>query len=57
MVKKFDLGNGHKITVEKANRGIEDDYKIIFFEDGRKLSDEYGNKEYIEWQYGIKELF
>lgn len=52
-MKKFYLGNGHTITVEKANRGIEDDYKITFFEDSKKLGDEYGNKEYIEWQYDV----
>lgn len=52
-MKTFDLGNRHTITVEKANRGIGDDYKITFFEDGRKLSDEYGNKEYIEFMYNV----
>lgn len=52
-MKKFDLGNGHTITVEKANRGIEDDYKITFFEDNRYLSYEYGDREYIEWMYDV----
>ena len=52
-MKTFDLGNGHTITVENANRGREDDYKITFYEDGRKLSDKYGNKEYIEWFYDV----
>ena len=52
-MKKFILTNSHSITVEKANRGIEDDYKITFFEDDRKLSEEYGNKDYIEWQYDV----
>ena len=50
---KFELGNGHTITVEKANRGIEDDYKITFFEDGRKLFEEYANKDCIEWEYDV----
>ena len=49
----FELENGHSITVEKANRGYEDDYKITFFEDGRKLFEEYGNKDYIEYEYGV----
>lgn len=52
-MREFNLGNGHTITVEKANRGIEDDYLITFYEDGRKLSDKYGNKEYIEWEYDV----
>ena len=25
-MKIFNLGNGHTLEVEKANRGIEDDY-------------------------------
>ena len=52
-MKKYNLGNGHTITVENGNRGYEDDYKISFYEDGRLLSVEYGNKEYIEWEYDI----
>ena len=50
---KFELENGHSITVEKANRGIEDDYKVTFFEDGRKLFEEYANKDCIEWEYDV----
>jgi hypothetical protein len=53
MEKVFNLGNGHAIKVENANRGTEDDYKIIFFEDGRKLDEEYGTREYIEYNYGV----
>ena len=52
-MKTFELGNGHTITIEDANRGIIDDYKITFFEDGRKLFEEFGNKDYIEWEYEI----
>lgn len=52
-MKNFDLGNGHTIIVEKANRGIEDDYKVTFFEGGRKLSDEYATKDCIEWLYDV----
>ena len=29
-MKIFNLGNGHTLEVEKANRGIEDDYKVTF---------------------------
>lgn len=52
-MKKFDLGNGHTITVESANRGIPDDYKITFFEDNQKLFNEYGNADYITEFYGV----
>lgn len=50
---KYNLGNGHTITVENGNRNIADDYKITFYENGRKLFEEYGNKDYIEWEYDI----
>lgn len=53
-MKKFNLGNGHIITIEIANRGIEDDYKITFYEDGRKLFEEFGNADYIEFEYGVE---
>ena len=36
-MKIFNLGNGHTLEVEKANRGIEDDYKVTFKEDGKAL--------------------
>ena len=52
-MKNFELGNGHTITIEYANRGIVDDYKITFFEDGRKLFEELSNKNYIERKYYI----
>lgn len=53
-MKTFYLGCGHTLTVEDGNRGYEDDYKITFYEDGRKLTSEYGNKEYIKWYYGVE---
>lgn len=53
-MKTFELGKYHSITVEKANRGIDNDYKITFFENGRILIVEYGNAEYIEFEYGVK---
>ena len=52
-MKTFNLGNGHTLTVEKANRGLEDDYKVTFFEDGMKLITEYYNRECLEWEYDI----
>ena len=36
-MKIFNLGNGHTLEVQKANRGIEDDYKVTFKEDGKAL--------------------
>lgn len=53
-MREYKLSNGHSVKIEKANRGIADDYKIIFCEDGRKLFEEYGNRDYIEWQYEIE---
>jgi hypothetical protein len=53
-MKTFYLGVGHTIIVEEGNRGYEDDYKITFYEDGRKLTSEYGNKEYIKDYYGVE---
>ncbi len=52
-MKKFELGNGHEISIEKANRGLEDDYKIVYYEDGRKIFEEYGNADYISYEYEI----
>ena len=52
-MKKFDLGNGHTLIVEEANRGIENDYKVTFLEDGRKLDTEYWNKDALECYYDI----
>lgn len=44
MEKVFNLENGHAIKVENADREIENDYKITFFEDGKKLDEELCNK-------------
>lgn len=52
-MKTYELGNGHTVEIEKANRGIEDDYKVIFKEDGRKLIEEYASKDAIEYMYDI----
>lgn len=50
---KYTLEHGHTVTIEEANRGIDDDYLISFYEDGRLLFKEYGSAEYIEDQYDI----
>ena len=53
-MRTFDLGNGHTITIENGNRGLEDDYRITFYEDGKPLGpSEYGTKDYIEYEYDI----
>ena len=53
-MKKLDLGNGHTLVIETANRGLQDDYKITFLEDNKKLFEEYGTQEYIEYEYEVK---
>ena len=50
----FNLGNGHTLEVEKANRGIEYDYKVTFKEDGKALFGfEYYSKDALEFEYDI----
>jgi|GEM_PF-3707818 len=53
-MKNFDIGNGHTITVEPAQRGIPDDFKVSFYEDGRLLFSEFGNLDYICYQYDVQ---
>jgi hypothetical protein len=52
-MKRFDLGNGHTLEVEKVMRGNYESYKATFFEDGRKLNHEYYSKDALEWEYDI----
>ena len=52
-MKEFIINAIAKIVVELANRGIDDDYKISYFENGRYLMSEYGNKDYIMEEYGV----
>ena len=53
-MKIFNLGNGHTLEVEKANRGIEGDYKVTFKEDGKALFGcEYYSKDALEFEYDI----
>lgn len=52
--KIFELGNGHTLEIEKANRGIDDDYKVTYKEDGKALgSPEYYTKSAIAFDYDI----
>lgn len=53
-MKRYNLGNGHEIIIEKGERGIKDDYKVTFFEDGKALfSPEYYNKDTLEYEFDI----
>ena len=53
-MKRYNLGNGHEITVENGERGIPDDYKVTYFEDGKALfSPEYYNKDALEFEFDI----
>ena len=53
-MRRYNLANGHEITVEKGERGITDDYKVTFFEDGKALSSpEYYNKDTLEYEFDI----
>lgn len=53
-MRKYNLGNGHEIIVEKGERGIPDDYKVTFLEDGKALSaPEYYNKDALEFEFDI----
>ena len=54
-IHEFDLGNGVTIEVVKTNRAnMDDDYNVTYYENGRKLFDEYGNRDYIEDTYDIE---
>ncbi len=53
-MRTFDLGNGHTLIVEKANRGIDDDYKVTELEDGVALfGSDYYSKDALEFDYDI----
>lgn len=53
-MRTFDLGNGHTLIVEKANRGIEDDYKVTELEDNVALfGSDYYSKDALEFDYNI----
>lgn len=53
-MRTFDLGNGHTLIVEKANRGIEDDYKVTELEGNVALfGSDYYSKDALEFDYNI----
>lgn len=53
-MKTFVIDEVHSITVEKANRGIDDDYIVTSYELGRNMGTEYYDRECLEWEYDIK---
>lgn len=52
-MREFIINAIAKIVVKPANRGIEDDYKISYFENDKYIISEYGNKDYIMEEYGV----
>lgn len=54
-MKKWELGNGHSITVEKAENIGPNYYRIQFYEDNKPLGPaEYYSKDALEWEFDIK---
>ena len=49
----YDLGNGHTLMIQAADRGLEDDYIVEFYEDCKLLVREYACAEVIKDEYDI----
>lgn len=49
----YALGNGHALMVQAANRGLEDDFLVEFYEDCILLDREYATAEVIREFYGV----
>lgn len=49
----YDLGNGHTLMIQSADRGLEDDYMVEFYEDCKLLDREYATAEVISDLYNI----
>ena len=47
------MGNGHALMVQAANRGLEDDFLVEFYEDCTLLDREYATAEVIREIYGV----
>ena len=53
-MKRFNLGNGHELLVETGDRGLNDDYKVTFLEDGKAIfGSEYYSKDALEFEYEV----
>lgn len=49
----FDLGNGHVLMVQLADRGLEDDFLVEFYEDRKLLDSEYATAEVVRELYNV----
>lgn len=49
----FDLGNGHVLMVQLADRGLEDDFLVEFYEDRKLLDREYATAEVVRELYNV----
>ena len=49
----YDLGNGHALMVQAANRGFKDDFLVEFYEDCKLLDSEYATAEVVRDFYGV----
>ncbi len=49
----YDLGNGHALMIQLAERGLEDDFLVEFYEDCKLLDREYATSEVISDLYNI----
>lgn len=49
----YDLGNGHSLMVQAADRGLEDDFLVEFYEDCKLFDREYATAEVIKELYDI----
>lgn len=49
----YDLGNGHALMVQAADRGLEDDFFVEFYEDCKLLDREYATAEVIRELYNV----
>ena len=49
----YDLGNGHALMVQAANRGLKDDFLVEFYEDCKLLDSEYATAEVVRDFYGV----
>ncbi|MCM1165637.1 MAG: hypothetical protein NC401_06465 [Ruminococcus sp.] len=49
----YDMGNGHTLMIQAADRGLEDDFAIEFYEDCKLLDKKYATAEVISDLYDI----
>lgn len=49
----YNLGNGHTLMIQSAERGLEDDFLVEFYEDCKLVDREYATAEVISDLYDI----